>query len=104
MSADPDFLAASIEALTFKMPSKIVADDILFIINNNKENKTWRCMWIVCLDRRVNWNAVLVSLEKKNYKKENFKMSSATVVIGALRVNTHVLPTWYYPNHPSFRI
>ena len=48
-------------------------------------------MWIVCLADDSHEIARRVFFEKLKKKKKKFKMSSAAVVIGALRVNKPVL-------------
>ena len=57
-----------------KRQTKIVADDILFILSSFKENKVWFFMWILAED----------SLETSSLIFS--EMSSTAMVIGALRV------------------
>ena len=64
--------------------TNIATDDILkkFLISF-RENKTWHFMGIVCKADDSNEMARLIFSGKKG---ENFRMSSASIVIGTLRV------------------
>ena len=72
--------------------AKLVADDILnYFFLFFRENKPWHFMWIQADDSHEMSRCFLWKI-----KKINKKLSSAVVVIGALRVNSkycHLLPT-----------
>ena len=65
------------------MPSKIAADST-FIIFTFKENKAWCFMWILC-QAEDSPEISSIILSEKTMKKYS-RLSSAAVVIGALRV------------------
>ena len=72
---------------TLKAPLTTAANDNSFIFFLFfRENKSWHFMWIVCSADDSHEISRLVFSEKSKKKKKKFRMSSAKILLGALRV------------------
>ena len=88
-----------IQNLTLKAPSKICSRRHLFffLIFQRKQVLIFHVNHLPSI--QFTWKIRLVFFEKLK-KKKNFKMSSAVVVIGALRVNSLFVLRFYGPVNP----
>ena len=82
-----------LEILSLRAPDSTAADDI-FICLFFRESKAWHFRWIICSANDSHEMSSLIFSQKNNVKKKK-KKCLLQVLLGALRVSTGKLKSWW---------